>query len=101
MSRANVLGIRVVLFLLASVVVVNFLNRVVFPVDPPDLATYPLAGDRFGSGAEEVKQQVVVVRDWWVVLRTQAPSLAPLSGCCGRSDGTWSNGTDRRPRSHL
>ena len=77
MSRAKVLGIRVVLFFLASVGVANLLHRVVFPADPPDPATYPRAGDRFGSAAEGVNQQVVAVRDGWVVLRTQVAPRAP------------------------
>ena len=77
MSRARVLIIRVVLFLLASVVVANLLHRVVFPADPPDPATYPRAGDTFGSAAEGIKQQVVAVRDGWVVLRAQVAPRAP------------------------
>ncbi len=77
MRRAKVLSIRVVLFLLASVVVANLLHRVVFPADPPDPATYPSAGDTFGSAAEGFNQQVVAVRDGWVVLRTQVAPRAP------------------------
>ena len=77
MSRAKALGIRVVLVLLASVVVANLLHRVVFTADPPDPATYPRAGDTFGSAAEGFKQHVVALRDGWVVLRTQVAPRAP------------------------
>ena len=77
MSRARVRAIRVVVLLLASVVVANLLHRVVFPADPPNPATYPRAGDTFGSAAEGFKQQVVAVRDGWLVLRTQVAPRAP------------------------
>ena len=77
MSRAMVAGVRVLLFLLASVAVANLFHRVVFPIDPPDPATYPRAGDIFGSVAEGITQQVVTVRDGWVVLRSQVAPRAP------------------------
>ncbi len=65
------------MFLVASVVVANLAHRVVFPAQPPDPATYPRPGDTFGSTAEGVKQEVVAVRDGWLVLRTQVAPGAP------------------------
>jgi hypothetical protein len=64
-------------FLVASVVVANLAHRVVFPAQPPDPATYPRPGDTFGSTEEGFKQEVVAVRDGWLVLRTQVAPGAP------------------------
>lgn len=50
-------------------------HRVLFPLPPPDPATFPVPGDRFGSTAEGVQQQVTALdADGWVHMRL---TLAP------------------------
>jgi quercetin dioxygenase-like cupin family protein len=51
--------------------VANLLHRVVFPAAPPDPATFPREGDVFRSVAEGVTQEVVGVRNGWVLLRSR------------------------------
>ena len=77
MRGAWAVGNRVAVFLLVSVGVANLLHRIVFPPDPPDPATYPRAGDTFGSTAEGVQQKIMEVRDGWVVLRSRVVPGAP------------------------
>lgn len=61
----------------AYLVLGNLWHRVLAPLPPPDPATFPRAGDRFGSAAEGVVQEVLDVRDGWVVGRSRvAPGAA-------------------------
>jgi hypothetical protein len=56
-----------VALVLAYVIVGNALHRWAFPLPPPDTATYPRAGDRFGSSYEGFEQHVLAVQDGWIV----------------------------------
>lgn len=49
-------------------------HRVLSPLPAPDPSTFPRAGDRYGSKAEGVIQEIVDVQDGWVVLTA---TLAP------------------------
>jgi mannose-6-phosphate isomerase-like protein (cupin superfamily) len=74
MTRRDV---RAVLWGTAVVVgAANLLHRVVFPAPPPNPATFPRTGDSFGSAAEGVTQDVVDVRDGWLVLRSRVRAHA-------------------------
>jgi quercetin dioxygenase-like cupin family protein len=53
--------------LAAYLVVGNALHHWVFRMPPPDPATYPVAGDEFGSTHEGFHQRIVDVVDGWVV----------------------------------
>lgn len=72
----------VALTLLASVAAIaaaylvlgHLWHRVLAPLPAPDPSTFPQAGDRFGSEAEGVIQEVMAVHDGWVVLTAR---LAP------------------------
>ena len=65
---------RIALTAAALVGVANLFHRVLFPSPTPDPNTFPREGDRFGSTAEGITQEVVAVRDGWLVLRSE---LAP------------------------
>jgi mannose-6-phosphate isomerase-like protein (cupin superfamily) len=62
---------------LVLVAVANLLHRVVMPPSPPDPATFPRAGDTFGSAAEGFMQEVVAVEQGWLTLRTRVAPRAP------------------------
>jgi mannose-6-phosphate isomerase-like protein (cupin superfamily) len=50
-----------------SLVLGNLGHRVLAPLPAPDPTTFPRAGDRFGSRAEGVVQEVHAVTDGWIV----------------------------------
>lgn len=65
-TAANAMAWVIALFLV-YVIAGNALHRWVFPLPPPDPATFPRAGDTFGSSYEGFQQRVVAVRDDWLV----------------------------------
>lgn len=77
MRNTITFGLWLFLGALSVVVVANLLHRVVFPETPPDPATFPQAGDTFGSMAEGFVQHVEAVEDGWLVLRTHIAPRAP------------------------
>lgn len=76
-ATARVIGIRAALCVIAVVGAANLLHRVVVPARRPDPATYPRAGDTFGSKTEGFTQHVVAVRDGWLILRSRIAPHAP------------------------
>ena len=74
MSIVSGLSLAVVAIAAAYLVVGHLWHRVLAPLPAPDPATFPRAGDRFGSRAEGVEQQVHDVAEGWVV---GAVTLAP------------------------
>jgi mannose-6-phosphate isomerase-like protein (cupin superfamily) len=68
---------RAAVVIVAVVATANLLHRVVLPAPAPDPATFPRTGDRYGSTAEGVNQEVVAVRDGWLVLRSEISPGAP------------------------
>jgi hypothetical protein len=63
--------------LVAYLVLGNLWHRVLSPFPAPDPSTFPVVGDRFESVRERVVQEIVDIRDGWVVLRA---TLAPHAG---------------------
>jgi mannose-6-phosphate isomerase-like protein (cupin superfamily) len=67
MSLASRLGLGAAALAAAYLALGHLWHRVVAPLPAPDPATFPRAGDRFGSRPEGFAQEIHAVRDGWVV----------------------------------
>lgn len=65
--------------LIAYLVIGNLLHRWVFPMQPPDPATFPRAGDVLVSEYEGFHQRILAVVDGWIVseLRIEPGAIGP------------------------
>jgi quercetin dioxygenase-like cupin family protein len=70
MSVASTILVTLAALTAAYLLVGNLWHRVLSPLPPPDPRTFPRAGDRFVSRAENVEAEVLAIEDGWVVLRS-------------------------------
>lgn len=65
-GHAAFIGWSLVLTLFVYLGFGHILHQLIFPLAPPDPATYPRAGDELVSLSEGVRQRVLAVSDGWI-----------------------------------
>ncbi|MES2521630.1 MAG: cupin domain-containing protein [Gemmatimonadota bacterium] len=74
MSLFTAIALSIATGVAVYLIVGNCWHHVLQPLPPPDPATFPVAGDVFGSNTEGVVQEITGVRNGWVTMNS---TIAP------------------------